>query len=72
MSSQVQGVIILVFGVVSITFATTFGARASAFQKRVFGVDISPRFLELSYLIGGIIFSLVGALALLGVVHLAS
>ena len=69
MSSQLQGSIFLVFGLVSIAFSEYFGGRASEVQRRLFGVEFTPRFLRLGYLFGGIVFCVVGGLALVGLVE---
>jgi len=69
MSSQLQGLIFLVFGLVSIAFSEYFGRRASQVQRRLFGVEFTPRFLRLGYLFGGIVFCVVGGLALVGLVE---
>jgi hypothetical protein len=68
-SSQLQGLLILVFGTVCVVFAERFGTQASEFQRRFFGVDFKPRWLQLGYLVGGMVFCLVGGLAVIGVVE---
>jgi hypothetical protein len=67
--SQLQGLLMVVFGAVCVVFAKPFGTKASGFQRRVFGVDLTPRSLQLGYLFGGLLFCLVGGLALIGVVE---
>jgi len=65
-NSQVQGLILFIFGVVCIAFAERFGKRAGEFQRRAFRVELAPRFLHLGYLLGGLLFCVIGGLALLG------
>lgn len=69
MSSQVQGLILVIFGVVCIAFSKTFGTRTSSVQRRLFGVDFTPRSLELGYVLGGIVFCIIGGLAIFGSVQ---
>jgi hypothetical protein len=66
--SQFQGLVMVAFGTVCTVFSERFGVQASAFQRRVFKVDLSPRSLALANLFGGLAFCVVGVLALIGVV----
>jgi hypothetical protein len=70
MSSEFQGLIMIIFGSVSIAFAKSFGRRAEHFQERFFRVRMPRHFLERAYLFGGLVFCIVGALALLGILQL--
>ncbi len=65
----VLGLLMIGFGMVCIVFSEVFGRRASQFQRQVFGVEFTPRSLQLGYLVGGLAFCLVGGLVLMGVVE---
>ena len=70
MSSQFQGLILMIFGVVCIAFSKPFGNRAERFQERFFRIRMPPRFVERAYLLGGLVFTVVGALSVLGILQL--
>jgi hypothetical protein len=67
--SQLFGIALLVFGIVSMTFANTFAVRAHEFQRSFFRTDVGVSFLRFGYLMAGAVFVLIGALALAGVVE---
>lgn len=69
MTSEIQGVICLVFGALSMAFARRLAEHASRFQKTVFRHDASPGMLRWGYFLGGAVFVVVGTLAALGVVR---
>ncbi|PYQ18742.1 MAG: hypothetical protein DMF81_23975 [Acidobacteria bacterium] len=61
--------ILVIVGVVSIAFSKAFATRAGKVQRRLFRVELAPRFLQLGYIFGGVVFCIVGGLALLGLLH---
>ena len=70
MRSEVQGVVLFLFGVTCMAFAKPFGRRASAFQARVFRNDVSPAALRRGYLFSGLVFAVVGVLTFFGIMRL--
>ena len=69
MTSEIQGIVFLVFGVLRMAFARSLAEHASSFQKRVFRHDASPEMLRWMYFLGGAVFVVLGVLAALGVVR---
>lgn len=65
-----QGLLFVVFGIACIVFSERFGTQASQFQRSMFGVEFTPRSLQVGYVLGGVVFCLLGGLALIGVVEL--
>ncbi len=63
------GLALLVLGTIVVLLRKPIGARAYSSQARLFAVKSSPATFERAYALAGLVFMVVGLLALLGVVH---
>lgn len=70
MASRLLGMLLLVFGAYAVISRQKLARKAVDFYRKSIGVAWPERVYEISYYIGGVAFSAIGALLLFGIIKL--